>query len=120
MNKKRSKEEQGEAKKTDALAHSCEIRNGELIRYYGEDSEFTVPEGVNSIGAEAFRGNKKLTDVVLGRDVTVIRRNAFRDCVKLKRISMPAGLREIGIRSAFGAQENEICHCFHFFLIYLP
>ena len=26
----------------------------------------------------------------------------------------------VGIRSNFGAQENKICHCFHFFPIYLP
>ena len=26
----------------------------------------------------------------------------------------------VTIHSDFGAQENEICHCFHFFLIYLP
>ena len=26
----------------------------------------------------------------------------------------------VTIRSDFGAQENKICHCFHFFPIYLP
>ena len=26
----------------------------------------------------------------------------------------------VTVHNDFGAQENEICHCFHFFLIYLP
>ena len=26
----------------------------------------------------------------------------------------------VTVHSDFGAQENKICHCFHFFLFYLP
>ena len=26
----------------------------------------------------------------------------------------------VTICSDFGAQENKVCHCFHFFLFYLP
>ena len=26
----------------------------------------------------------------------------------------------VNVRSDFGAQENKICHCFHFFPFYLP
>ena len=26
----------------------------------------------------------------------------------------------VAIHSDFGAQENKVCHCFHFFPIYLP
>ena len=29
-------------------------------------------------------------------------------------------LAAVTIRSDFGAQENKVCHCFHFFPIYLP
>ena len=29
-------------------------------------------------------------------------------------------MAEVTLCSDFGAQENKICHCFHFFPIYLP
>ena len=29
-------------------------------------------------------------------------------------------MASVTIHSDFGAQENKICHCFHFFSIYLP
>jgi len=89
---------------------NSEIRDGRLVRYYGKRAELVIPDSVASIAAEAFRGNRRLTRVVLGANVTVIQPNAFRDCVQLQQISLPTGLREIG-DGAFAAVSRLVQYC---------
>lgn len=78
-----------------------EIRNGELIRYYGNETDLTVPDNVTIIASGAFRGCKKLTNVTLGKRVTSIHDGAFADCRRLRQITFPAGLKEVGERAFF-------------------
>lgn len=58
--------------------------------------EFVVPEGVVSIGEEAFMGCEDLTSVVLPESVVFIRDRAFCDCFSLSSINLPSSLLEIG------------------------
>lgn len=58
--------------------------------------EFVVPEGVVSIGEEAFMGCEGLTSVVLPESVVFIRDRAFFYCDSLSSINLPSSLLEIG------------------------
>ncbi len=58
----------------------------------------TIPEGVTSIGEDAFRGCSALTEVNFGADsqLTSIGRRAFEYCSNLTSITIPASVTLIG------------------------
>lgn len=52
---------------------------------------------VTAVGASAFKGNKKVTSVVIGKNVKTIRSNAFRGCKSLKKVTVKSTkLSQIG------------------------
>jgi len=61
-----------------------------LIAYpMGRSGEYTIPEGVTSIGANAFRGCSGLTSVSLPENISVIPEYAFSGCSSLSAITIP-------------------------------
>ncbi|WP_297958470.1 leucine-rich repeat protein [uncultured Ruminococcus sp.] len=68
-------------------------------RYY-DQKEVTVPDGVFTIGCNAFLGCENIEKVILPATVTVIDAGAFRGMKNLKTIVFPNNLRIIGT-SAF-------------------
>ncbi len=74
-----------------------EIRNGQLIKYEGKDSDVVIPENVTSIGARAFEECKHITNVFIPDNVTEIGDFAFHNCKYLKSINLPKGIRTIGM-----------------------
>ncbi len=73
------------------------IDEGRLIRYHGTDTEVvTVPDGVTTIGARAFRRLRELRNVILPVGVTEICERAFEDCNGLEQVQFPDGLTHIG------------------------
>ena len=52
--------------------------------------------GLDSIGAEWFRGCKRLNNILLPSTIKTIREFAFATCYKLEEIELPAALTEIG------------------------
>lgn len=54
------------------------------------------PDSLIEIGLGAFQNCKKLTQVHLPAQVTVVRADAFSGCKNLHQIVLPRGLREIG------------------------
>ena len=48
--------------------------------------EFTIPDGITSIGVSAFENCTQLEYIVIGESVTNIRENAFKNCNKLKEV----------------------------------
>ena len=54
--------------------------------------EYTVPQGVTEIAAEAFFGNKKLTRINLPEGLVSIGEGALRGCSKLTEITVPEKL----------------------------
>ena len=62
-------------------------------------SQFTaimLPDGLESIGEEAFRGCSALTSIDIPASVTSIGENAFYDCTSLTAVTLPDGLESIG------------------------
>ena len=52
---------------------------------------------VTSVAANAFANNKKLTKVTVGKNVITIGKNAFKNCTKLKTVTIQStGLKTIG------------------------
>lgn len=56
---------------------------------------------VTSIGAKAFKGNKKITSVTVGKNVKLIGANAFSGCGKLKTMTLGAGVVSIGSKAFY-------------------
>lgn len=61
--------------------------DGILLAYSGMESKVEIPEGVKKIGAEAFKGNTRITSVKLPESLTVIGEDAFAGCSSLVSIS---------------------------------
>ena len=66
-----------------------------LLSYEGDGGEVTVPEGVKSIGAEAFALCNHVTGVILPEGVESIGENAFAKS-GIRKISLPDSLVLIG------------------------
>ncbi|MBQ7849140.1 MAG: leucine-rich repeat protein [Clostridia bacterium] len=68
--------------------------------YSGPDTELTIPQEIRGgtitvVEEDAFRGNERLTKVVIPEGVTTIKKNAFFGCRRLTSISLPMSLRYI-------------------------
>ena len=57
--------------------------------------ELIINEGVEVVCDDAFRGNTKVTKVILPSTLKVIGKSAFEDCVNLKYVFIPEGVTEI-------------------------
>lgn len=55
------------------------VKNGVLKKYVGPGGEVVVPDGVTSIGMDAFMNNKTITSVQVSTDVS-LHPNAFNGC----------------------------------------
>ena len=77
-----------------------EIHDGILKKYNGSDAVVTVPEGVTTIDAYAFRSNLEIERLILPDSLIHIKMFAFCGCYYMKSVSLPFGLRYID-RDAF-------------------
>ncbi|MBR6743655.1 MAG: leucine-rich repeat protein [Clostridia bacterium] len=88
-----------------------DIDNGVLKQYSGKGGDVIVPEGVTSIGDNAFRNCHDLTSVTVPLGVTAIGNNAFEYCTSLSRVSLPDSITHIGSQAfqyCFELKEIEI------------
>jgi len=81
-------------------ANDFVIENGVLTKYVGPGGDVTVPEGVTSVGREAFQRYGILKSITIPKGVTNIGALAFDGCWQLTSITIPDGVTSIG-HSAF-------------------
>ena len=76
-----------------------------LVQYPGgkPDEVYEVPDSVERIDQFAFKGNKKLRNVIIQNGTEVIGKCAFLDCTELQGIDIPNSVRDI--------YENAFLHC---------
>ncbi len=60
-------------------------------------SEYTVPDGVKTIGESAFADNSRISAVYLPSSVSEIKAQAFSSCLSLKTITAPDTLYKVGL-----------------------
>ncbi|MBR5759421.1 MAG: leucine-rich repeat protein, partial [Thermoguttaceae bacterium] len=74
-----------------------------LLRYPAgrEQEKYVVPEGVETIGHNAFSNCYLLTEIEVPSSVTAVESGAFQGCSSLKSIALPDGITAIKNR-AFG------------------
>lgn len=77
---------------------SAAFRNSDL-------TSIVVPDGVHTIGVEAFAGCRALVSIQLPPSLRSIRTHAFRDCDNLVAIELPLGLESIGSHAFFGCAQ---------------
>ena len=73
-----------------------EIVNGRLIKYHGEGGDVIIPDGVTSIGKEAFLCCSKLKSVNIPDSVTSIGDSAFEGCSGLISVMIGSSVTNIG------------------------
>ena len=56
---------------------------------------------VTAIEANAFKNNKNITKVIIGKNVTVIGKNAFSGCTKLKTVKLAAAVTTIADKAFY-------------------
>jgi hypothetical protein len=71
--------------------------SGILNKYYGDDTEVVVPEGITSIADFAFRSDLDIVSITLPDGITSIGKEAFLNCSSLERINIPASVTSIGV-----------------------
>lgn len=81
------------------------IENGVLWSYTGRGTDVTIPDGVNSIGNNAFLGCEKLKNITIPDSVTSIESYAFKFCSS-QNITIPESVKWIG-KNAFCWSELE-------------
>lgn len=59
---------------------------------------------VTSIADNAFKNNRKLKSVVIGKNVTSIGKNAFYNCMNLKSVTIPENVKAIGKNAFYGCK----------------
>lgn len=64
--------------------------------YHDALKNLDLPSTLESIGEGCFRWNMNITDVVIPDNVTVIKKEAFYECEKLRSVAFSNNLREIG------------------------
>ena len=71
-----------------ALYTEDESGNLTLALYIGNAEIFTVKDGTDIIGANAFKGNANIKNIDL-KSVTTINNSAFEDCIALETVTAP-------------------------------
>ena len=69
--------------------------NGKLTSYRGVGGSIVIPDGIQTIGSNAFKGNSSITSVTIPDSVTVIESSAFDSCGSLTTVKLSSNVKKI-------------------------
>lgn len=78
------------------------VGDGILLDYRGNDNVVVIPDGVKTIGADAFASNKSITKVIIPDSVETIGEGAFAGCSSLAAVEGGQSVRRIKDRAFQG------------------
>lgn len=119
-NAKSGKEEVAYSGSTDAKANTITIKdtvkiNGTTYKITKVDdkafkgnkkiTKVTLGKNIKEIGKDAFNGATKLTTVKVGKNVTTVGNNAFKGCSSLKSVSLDTKVSKIGANAFNGCKK---------------
>lgn len=67
-----------------------------LTKYLGKDEIVTIPNGVTTIGCNAFEKNTTLQKIIFPETLEIIEEKAFLKCARLSEAVFPQNLKKIG------------------------
>ena len=75
-------------------------RDMKELRHFpqGRGGSYTIPDGVEHIRDEAFRFNREIEAIHIPNSVTLIGKQAFRECVKLTELVLPENLESLVVQ----------------------
>ncbi len=73
------------------------IENNCLVKYEGNEENVVIPEGIDTIGENAFADNNSVRSVVVPNGVKYILENAFLNMDNLENVFLPEGLEVVGV-----------------------
>lgn len=62
-------------------------------------------QAATKIADNAFKGDRKLTEIKIDSNITEIGKNAFRNCKKLKKITLPKNVKKLGAYAFAGCKK---------------
>lgn len=65
-----------------------EVSGSTLIRYTGDDCEIVIPDSISEIAKNAFRGNKKITSVIIPKKIEKMGGRVFSGCTALRTVKI--------------------------------
>ena len=99
-----------EALKKAAAEQNLELSNdGETVTgvTYSYIRSVVIPDGITSIGKDAFFNSKLLTSVTIPDSVMSIGKNAFSGCFSLTNVTIGNGVTSIGASAFYGCSDLE-------------
>ena len=90
------------------LPESFHIVDGVLKSYTGVGGDVTVPDGVTSIGSQAFMDCRSLTSVKIPDSVTEIGKWAFTRCEALADVIIPKSVESVGEGAFLGCRKLSV------------
>ena len=87
------------------------IKNGKLLEYVGSGGDVAIPEGITTIGKEAFYRCSNLESVTIPTSVKKIEKHAFHGS-SLKTVIIPDGVESI--------EYSAFCYCENLESVFIP
>ena len=94
VKKKKLTKERTEA--TQIVDNDFVLAGNTLTKYLGKDEIVTIPNGVTTIGCNAFEKNTTLQKIIFPETLEIIEEKAFWKCARLSEAVFPQNLKKIG------------------------
>lgn len=88
--------------------HTVTSIGDNAFKNYRSLTDVTIPDSVTNIGENAFNGCSRLTSLMIGDNVTSIGENAFSGCTGLTSVTIPDSVITIGDAAFSDCNENLI------------